>query len=240
MNHHVDYLLHFTSVVLLHGLCDGARDLLDRLLRLSSLQVVIVLLLLLQRFLYELGRLVQQNGLFLLRPFCLLAGLGRSVELLHDFILAVFDVAVPLEQVPRLQVSEDDFELLVDDAGGHDDLLGVDEVPDGGDLGPEQAGSEHDADVVFAHLVVLGVEDDLPDEAEEEEDRHLVDLRQALDGLHHDLHEVGLGVAGHQHFEQLVGNDGHSQVGKEPLQGVLIRNGLLAIMCGFSIVYRKL
>lgn len=222
MNHHVDDLLHLTGIILFHWFCTLAWNLLDRLFCLSRLQVVVVLLLLLQSFLYELRGLVEQNRLLLLHLSCFLAGLGRSVEFLQDLILAVLDVAVPFQQVSRMQVSEYHLKLLVYDACDHDYLLGVDEVLDGWDLCSEQAWSKHYADVVFAHLVVLRVEDHLPDEAKEQEDRHLVDFGQVLDGLDHDLHEVRLIVAGHQHLEELVRDYGHSEVREESLQGVLI------------------
>lgn len=199
INHHIDCLLHLTSIGLLRWICPLAWNLLDRLFRLSCLQVVVVLLLLLQGFLYELRGPVQQNGLLLL--YLCLAALGGPAELLHDLVLAILDVAVPLQQVPRLQVSEYHLKLLVDDAGDHDYLFGVDEVLDGWDFGPEEAWSEDNADIVLAHFVVLREKDYLSDEAEEQEDGHLIDLGQFLDGLNHDLHVVGLIVAGHQHLE---------------------------------------
>lgn len=69
---------------------------------------------------------------------------------------------------------------------------------------------------------MLRVEDHLPDEAKEQEDRHLVYFGQVFDGLDHHLHEVRLIVAGHQHLEELVRDDGNSEVGEESLQSVLI------------------
>ena len=136
-------------------------------------------------------------------------------------------------------VAEDGLELMQDDTGGSDGLFSVEKVADGCYLRLHETGPKHDAQVALPHLALLLMRQHLlPQEVKQQENSHLIWLGQFLDGLYHHKTVVRIVIASHKHFESVIGDDWHSEIGEKSFDCVLMVDKLLAMTCGLVSVCR--